>query len=337
MSDPSVSRDFTQAVFDYLAELGFTAEQVMRTAGLASPQLLPSGRVPLAIYERLFQAGEQLTGDRYFGLRMGAQPYPRSWGLVSHLGVSTPDAITAASALMDYSELQLNFLRFRIRELAAGRICMEVQHDGVPTLDRHVVEHLFANIAVLASSQMGYKLPELRMHLAHDHADSAAELAGLINATVECGSEAYRIEAAPEFLEQQALYGEEDLYRITEELARERLMELRGADRFLNKVRETVLQQLPGGLPKIDDVAASLDLSARTLQRRLQERNLRYQQVLDEVRSELALQLIRDASLSLNEVAEYLGFNDQSAMQHAFRRWQGMTPGQYRRRFGGAQ
>ncbi|MGB1140499.1 MAG: helix-turn-helix domain-containing protein [Halioglobus sp.] len=34
----------------------------------------------------------------------------------------------------------------------------------------------------------------------------------------------------------------------------------------------------------------------------------------------------------MNEVADYLGFNDQSAMQHAFRRWQGMTPGQYRRR-----
>ena len=94
-----------------------------------------------------------------------------------------------------------------------------------------------------------------------------------------------------------------------------------------------MLQQLPGGLPKIDGVAASLGLSARSLQRRLQQRNLRYQQVLDEVRSELALQLIGGSDrLSLNEVAAYLGFNDQSAMQHAFRRWQGMTPGEYRRR-----
>lgn len=332
MSVPSVSPEFTQAVLDYLAECGFGADEVLARAGMAGSSLLLTGRVPLSVYERLFEAGEALTGDRYFGLNMGARPYPRSWGLVSHLAVSAPDAITAASALMDYSELQLHFLRFRLRELDGARMCMELQHEGVPRLNRHVAEHLLANIVVLASTQIGYELPALSMELAHADAGDATYLSQVLNAEVSFDSDAYRIEAGVEFLEQQSLYGEEDLYRVTEELARQRLMELRGEDRFLNKVRETVLQQLPGGLPKVDDVAASLDLSGRTLQRRLQERNLRYQQVLDEVRSELALQLIRDETLGLNEVADYLGFNDQSAMQHAFRRWQGMTPGQYRRR-----
>ena len=79
-------------------------------------------------------------------------------------------------------------------------------------------------------------------------------------------------------------------------------------------------------------MAAALGQSSRTLQRRLQERNLRFQRVLDQVRSELAIQLIEDQDLSLQDLADYLGFNDQSAFQHAFRRWQAMTPGQYRRR-----
>ena len=333
MSVPSVSRDFNQAVFDYLAECGFVAEAVLECAGLPPAQLLPAGRVPLKYYEQLFEAGEKLTGDYYFGLNMGACLWPRSWGLVSHLAVSAPDAVTAASALMDYSELQLNFLRFRLRELEGGQMCMELQHDGVPQLKRHVVEHLIANIVTLATTQIGYEIPELRIELAHGDVGDSAHLSRVLNADVSFDCPAYRIEASLAFLRQQGLYGEEDLYRVTEELARQRLMELRGEDRFLNKVRETVLQQLPGGLPKVEDVARSLDLSARTLQRRLQERNLRYLQVLDEVRCEMALQLIRDDDLSLNDVADYLGFNDQSAMQHAFRRWQGMTPGTYRKKF----
>lgn len=333
MSTPSVSREFTQAVFDYLALVGHPADAVLEAAGLGAAPLLPTGRVPLGLYETLFEAGERLTGDDCFGLNMGASPYPQSWGLVSHLAVSAPDAMTAASALMDYSELQLNFVRFRVVALGDARLCMELHHEGVDHLSRHVAEHLLANIAVLASTQIGYKVPELRMDLAHDNARSAERLAELINATVTTGADCYRIEAAPHFLEQQSLYGEEDLYRVTEALARERLMELRGEDRFLNKVRETVLKQLPGGLPKVDDVANSLQMSARTLQRRLNERNLRYQQVLDEVRGELALQLIGDTSLSLNDMADYLGFNDQSALQHAFKRWHGTTPGRYRRRY----
>jgi AraC-like DNA-binding protein len=241
--------------------------------------------------------------------------------------------MVAVSALMDYSELQLNFLRFRLRELEKGHMCVELQHDGVPRLKRHVVEHLLANIVTLATTQIGYQLPELSIELAHGDANDAAHLAEVLNADVSFDCPAYRLESSRAFGEQQGRFGEEDLYRVTEELARQRLMTLRGEDRFLNKVRATVLQQLPGGLPKVEEVARSLDSSARTLQRRLQERNLRFQQVLDEVRSELALQLIRDNDLSLNEVADYLGFNDQSALQHAFRRWQGMTPGQYRKKF----
>ncbi len=331
MSVPSVSRDFNQAIFAYLAECGFCAEQVMSHAGIERRQHLPAGRLPLPLYEKLFEAGEALTGDRYFGLNMGTRPWPRSWGLVSHLAVSAPDALTAATALMDYSELHLNFMCFELRPSSRG-MCLELRHEGVPQLNRHVVEHLLGNICTLASTQIGYELPELQVKLMHADAGDAPYLSRVLGAEVGFDSDVYRIEVAPEFLQQQALYGEEDLYRVTEELARQRLMELRGEDRFLNRVRETVLQQLPGGLPKVDDVAASLDLSSRTLQRRLQERHLRYQQVLDEVRRELARQLIYDESLSLNDVADYLGFNDQSAMQHAFRRWEGITPGQYRRR-----
>ena len=333
MSTPSVSRDFTQAVFDYLDECGFPAGTVLECAGVDSPQLLRAGRVPLHYYERLFAAGEELTGDRYFGLNMGARPWPRSWGLVSHLAVSAPDAMTAASALMDYSELQLNFLRFRLREPESGEIWMELQHDRALQLQRQVVEHLLANIVTVATTRIGYAIPELRIEMAHGDAGDAAHLARVLQAEVSFDCSAYRIQSSLEFGEQQSLFGEEDLYRVTEALARQRLMKLRGEDLFLNRVRETVLQQLPAGLPKVEDVARSLDCSARTLQRRLQERNLRYQQVLDEVRSELALQLIRDHTLSLNAVADYLGFNDQSALQHAFRRWHGMPPGRYRKKF----
>jgi AraC-like DNA-binding protein len=332
MSFPSVSRDFVNALFDYLAACDYEREAVLDAAGISAVHLLSASRVPLGLYEQLFDAGERLTGDHCFGLNMGALRYPRSWGLVSHLAVSAPDAMTAVSALMDYSELQLNFLRFRIRESGDGRFSMELQHDGVRQPHRHVVEHLIANIAVLASTQIGYAVPALRIELAHGNQRSASRMAALLQAEVAINADTYRIEAPPEFLEQQPLYGEEDLYRVTVQLARERLMELRGEDRFLNKVREVVLQQLPGGLPKVQNVAAILDISARTLQRRLGERNLRFQKVLDEVRSELALQLIQNPNLTLQDMAGYLGFNDQSAFQHAFRRWQGTSPGRYRRR-----
>lgn len=331
MSSPTVSREFTQAIFDYLTELGHPADDVLHAANIPSAALLALDRVPLLFYERLFSAGELLTGDRCFGLSMGAQPYPLSWGLVSHLAASAPDAMAAASALLNYSELQLNFIHFVLRDVDSGYRCLEIQHEGKLNLERHVVEHLLANIVVLASTQIGYAVPILEIELAHNNTYSATQFASLSKAKVSLNSDAYRVRVAPEFLNQQAVHGEEDLYRVTQELAQQRLMKLRGEDRFLNIVRMAVQQQLHEGLPKVAQVASRLDISARTLQRRLGERNLNYQKVLDEVRGELALTLIREGSMSFNDIALHLGFNDQSAFQNAFRRWQGVSPGRYRR------
>ena len=331
MLPSSVSGEFAQAIFDYLAGLGVSQADVLSAASIPNLTISSPARLPLAHYERLFEAGEALTGDHCFGFSMGVAPFPKSWGLVTHLAVSAPDALTAVSALMDYSELQLNFLRFQVRELGPGQLCMRLEHDGQRPLNRHVVEHLLGNIVILASTQIGYELPAMSIGLAHQDKASAQRIRERLNADVTLGTDAYRIEAPLEFLEQQSLYGEADLYRVTLELARSRLLELRGEDRLLNKLRETVLQQLPGGLPKIEEVASALGMSGRTLQRRLRERQLRYQQVLDEVRRELSQQMLGDLTLELHEIADYLGFNDQSAFQHAFRRWEGMTPGQYRR------
>ena len=331
MSSPSVSIDFTRAVFDYLAELGFDEAAVAKEAGFPLGLLDHRQRIPYKLYASLFEAGESLTGDNCFGLHMGLAPWPRSWGLVSHLAVAAPNAMAAVGALMNYSELQLDFLRFELQQSEQGESSLVWLHPEVPELAPHVAEHLLANITALASTQIGYQISLQHIELMHPGRGQQEELESCLNARVSFDCPGYRVRASADFLNQPAVYGEDSLFKITEDLAQQRLMELRDEDPFLNAVRETVLRQLPNGLPKIDRVAAELEMSARSLQRRLLERNLRYQVVLDEVRRELCRQLIADRSLSLNDVADYLGFNDQSAFQHAFRRWEGTTPGRYRR------
>ena len=75
-----------------------------------------------------------------------------------------------------------------------------------------------------------------------------------------------------------------------------------------------------------------MHLSQRTLQRRLQEENSSFQQLLDETRRELAVQYLAQPDRSLLEIAYLLGFADPSNFFRAFRRWFGTTPGEYRSR-----
>jgi AraC-like DNA-binding protein len=73
-------------------------------------------------------------------------------------------------------------------------------------------------------------------------------------------------------------------------------------------------------------------MSPRTLQRRLHEENTSHQQLLDELRRELAQRYLREPTIAIGETAFLLGFSEPSAFHRAFKRWTGTTPGTFRRR-----
>jgi AraC-like DNA-binding protein len=71
-------------------------------------------------------------------------------------------------------------------------------------------------------------------------------------------------------------------------------------------------------------------VSARTLQRRLRAEGLTFKTVVDQARSQLAAHLMREKDLPLVDIAQELSYTDQAHFTHAFRRWAGVSPGQYR-------
>jgi AraC-like DNA-binding protein len=251
---------------------------------------------------------------------MGASPMPRTWGLVSHLAMSAPTPLIALSALMNYSRLQLDFAQFDLDEPEDSNLILSWQSNTPRRPSRHVIEHMFANIVALSNSQIGYPTHTIRIEFKHNSAGNTEHMEKVLNADVSFDCDADRIFVPKLFLELPSRYDQDDLFTYTEDLAR-----------LINSVRGVILNQLPFGLPKIDDTAKALDITPRTLQRRLLERQLKYQVLLDDVRRELARGLIIKPELTLSDVADYLGFNDQSAFQHAFQRWEGTTPGKFRK------
>jgi len=81
-----------------------------------------------------------------------------------------------------------------------------------------------------------------------------------------------------------------------------------------------------------DDLALMLLMHRRTLNRRLRELGTTFQGVLDDVRFEAARQLLCYSEVSLDEIAASLGYAGVSPFMRTFRRWTGITPGQWRHR-----
>jgi AraC-like DNA-binding protein len=101
------------------------------------------------------------------------------------------------------------------------------------------------------------------------------------------------------------------------------------SDKFWPRLHQAIVRRLPDGELKIESVASDMNISSRTLQRRLAERNSHFTAEIKKIRAELAVRYLEDETLSITDVAFLLGFNDQGAFSNAFKQWHGISPRNY--------
>jgi AraC-like DNA-binding protein len=97
------------------------------------------------------------------------------------------------------------------------------------------------------------------------------------------------------------------------------------------RVRRILVDDLGQTALSSDAVARSLDISVRTLSRRLAVEGSSFRQILDQTRCELAMALLHDGSLSVGDIAFFLQYSEPAAFHRSFRRWTGQTPREFRR------
>jgi AraC-like DNA-binding protein len=95
------------------------------------------------------------------------------------------------------------------------------------------------------------------------------------------------------------------------------------------EIRQMLIQMLPSGRVDQDAVAGRLYRSKSTLQRQLKDEGTSYREILESTRRSLAKQYLKDGTYSQAQIAFMTGFADQSNFARAFRRWTGMSPGQF--------
>jgi AraC-like DNA-binding protein len=115
------------------------------------------------------------------------------------------------------------------------------------------------------------------------------------------------------------------LARVNDQLMIDYLAKL-DSENIIQRVKAAIIDNLPSGEVSHDKVAPAVNMSARSLQRKLKDQGTSFRSLLDETRRDLADSYIRDMETDLTEIAFLLGFSEHSAFSRAFKRWTGKSP-----------
>ena len=97
-----------------------------------------------------------------------------------------------------------------------------------------------------------------------------------------------------------------------------------------DQVKRALKRSLAGKRPTLQNTAREMGTSTRTLQRRLTDAGLTFQQVLEDTRRELARHYLKHSAVDLNAVAYFLGYEHANSFFRAFQGWEGTPPGEWR-------
>ena len=329
MIEKTVSVLWIKALLQGAEQQGIDQDVLLQAAGISAGVLrTPYARVPLAATLRMWRAAESLCPGSDFGLLMGNQVKPTHFQLFALILMHSDSLGAAFEKSIRYTRVLSDGGRyFLTRNMQEASICYEPQ---AADFSRHQVDAVLVLLRNFASWLSCKPVPLIRVEFCHPAPVQLDEYERIFAAPLVFSAGRNALVFAPAVLQEPLALGDEKLAAMHEQMLEQQLSALHQQD-TAGLVRHFLQNCDDLGVDR-DQLAQRLHMSGRTLQRRLQDCQSSFQQLLDEERQRRARNLLSSTGLPLIRISEQLGFSESSAFTRAFRRWEGMTPLKYRKK-----
>lgn len=316
-------------LIELLGRWGVRPEALLHGSGLTLAGIsTPSARLSIAQVEALTERARQLSGEPGLGFHLGLQMRVSAHGYLGFAAMTAGTVREALEMAARFAPTRTTALALHLRvEGAQAQLVIE-ERAALGRARDVVLISLLVGLGRIGQTLTGQTL-QGGVDLALPRPDYFARFAHLAGGRVRFDQPENRLRFDATVLDLPLLHADP----VALQLARAQ------CERDLDAVMSApgpagvraLLRAAEGEPPTLEEAAARLHLSPRTLKRRLAAQGTTYSALLCEARRERAEALLLSGDLSIDEVAERLGYSDAANFTRAFRRWTGLTPSRFRK------
>jgi AraC-like DNA-binding protein len=331
-ADLQVPATYVQALAELIRSLGADTADWLAMSGLTQARLEQSDApVSLPLFAQLAFDAVGITREPALGLLLGDRLHAGSHGIV---GFAVSNAGTPRQAM----ELLARFVRLRLPLLSVSQQSADgafevLFHEALPLgpMRGPVLEATLLTVKrVLDSLSLG-SCPITQVAFPFPAPDHAPLTRTMFGCEVRFDAPVAAMRFPEQHLDLPLRRADPAAFREAAAICQRELERLGAGDRLCDRVQR-LLAERQNGFPSLTVVARLLQLTPRTLHRRLVVEGSSFQTLLDEVRHRRACEHLRAGSLSIEELSYALGYADQANFRRAFKRWEGVAPSLYRDR-----
>jgi len=330
----SVLASWVLAIYRTIQSYGVNPDPLLKHAGIEKTLLSQhQARIPSETSNELWRLAVVETKDPLIGAHVP-----------EYMTINTLYAVDAAAqASSTIREFLRSTCRFSRIVTTAVELVLEEQNDGselsftelgdIPLCDQAVDAFMFVIVLTLQPvlQVIDYSEPFfLEVDVTRPKPKNTALYEEAFNCAINYECQQNRIRINSNFLGIELPSANPVFTRLSEEMLVDYLSRMQNQDIEM-KVRGAIMELMSVQSLSKEKVASRINTSVRNLTRKLNEVELTFNQLVDSIRQEKAISLIKQFDVCFAEITFQLGFVDVNSFIRAFRRWTGMTPGQYRK------
>ena len=332
MSTGSVTVITPRLIVEECSRRGIDQERLFADAGLPVQCLRDAtGAIPVEKMYVLWEKVLQLSADEMFAVQAAERVPLGAYGVLDYMVMtssSPKDALVRTSRFFGVfnTAFLLSLQPYR------NAVCFELLHPhGSGEPPRPYIEYIFFNYLVRLRMATRQTCSPVEVQVTYARPDGVKDYDAVFGASVRFRQPANRLIFAACTMEMRHPCADPELCELFEFYAQKKMRQSQGTQSGLPDIRKALTQNLESGSPTLPAIARQLGKSRRCLQRDIAASGQTFRDVLDSVRQERAVDLLKKQDLPISEIAMKLNFSGPSAFSHAFRRWTGQSPQQYRK------
>ena len=310
---------------------GVDADEFLRDLQLENAPLHDlTHRVDLSVYDQVQEHALKVLNDPALGLHMGEQSAPGTLGLLGHLLMSASTLGEAFIQWLHYHRL-VNDAEPSSLQVDNEQACF-IYHfpRSTPNCNRIRAEFGLVQLQKLADMMLGAEFPVHEVQFEHPEPAYSAEYRRIFKSRISFGCSRTAILFPAVLLRRPLPSANPAVFQLLKDEADRLLANLGESASLADQVEQYLYVALQQGKPGIVQVAEHFGMNERTLRRRLEGHDTSYSELLVQVQMKEAKRLLANPAIPIDTISERLSFSEVSAFHRAFKRWTGLTPGEYR-------
>lgn len=335
----TVSIGMVRILKSYARHVGVDFNSIVSTLDINSGIFdTEDARISALLFDTLWQKIIETSKDPNPGLNFGQQmtlQYPGG-SLLFTMMINCATVGHALKVFTRYHRIMADVIQPVIKSYKSNKINESLTALSWETPDLFVQNHIHLSEAlicafysILTHLSQGTIIP-VSVCFTHQRKENSAELENYFKVPISFESAYNELVIRTSALDIDILLANQELFKILETHAVKIVNTIDKdkiwSNRVFNLISKTLLN---GGTADITNVATNLAVSKRTLQEKLKSEKTCFRDLIESVRKQIAVEYLTANQLAICDLAFLLGYSDQSAFNHAFKRWTGKTPKTY--------